>query len=89
MLTPSISSSMVDIVKVVSATSGDLTRLLEKEGGREEAADMGPTLNAEFDSLVAIPQFSFAVMAGLVATELPRGGFGDVGEGVGGGIRSG
>jgi len=79
---------------VVSATSGDLTRLLEKEGGREAAAGREEILNPEFESLAAPPPFSLAAKlaanpAAGVKTELPLGGFGEVGEGVGGAIRSG
>jgi len=77
---------------VVSATSGDLTRLLEKEGGREAAAGREAILNPEFESLA--PPFSLAARLAAspdagVKTELPLGGFGEVGEGVGGAIRSG
>ena len=65
---------------------------LENEGGREA----GGTLNAEFESLFAAAadaQFwvdpKFGAKADDPGLKLPRGGFGDVGEGVGGAIRSG
>ena len=68
---------------------------LEKEGGREGAGAGGILIDAELESgpgllaaAAAAAQFGFefAAKAGL---ELPLGGFGDVGEGVSGAIRSG
>ena len=106
---------MVDMVNVVSATSGDLTRLLnflliitcfikmppktqrhlsqrpklqkcnlEKEGGRCAG------LRAGVESPLGAECWSKGEL-GFKADglRLPRGGFGDVGDGVGGAIRSG
>ena len=107
---------MVDMVNVVSATSGDFTRLLdffliitcfmknapkdpkksqsktqilkkcnlEKEGGRCAG------LRAGVESPLGAECWSKGEL-GFKADglRLPRGGFGDVGDGVGGAIRSG
>ena len=70
---------------------------LEKEGGREAGGAGGILIDAELESgpgllaaAAAAAQFGFEFAAKAVAgLELPLGGFGDVGEGVSGAIRSG
>ena len=72
---------------------------LEKEGGREAGGAGGILIDAELESgpgLLAAAaaeagaQFWFEFAAKAVAgLELPLGGFGDVGEGVSGAVRSG